>query len=169
MADLRVLIADDEAMARARMERLEKAGHIVGYTVILRADTVEAPVRGIINKLNVTTIGAVVQPGKDIIEIVPLDDTLLIEAQVRPQDVAFIRPDEKASVKLTAYDYLIYGSLEGKIERISADTITDERGERMYRVIVRTKQNHLKTVKKRCIALKTRLRSMWFSIPQRAG
>ncbi len=107
----------------------------------------KAPVRGVINKLNVTTIGAVVQPGRDIIEIVPLDDTLLIEAQIRPQDVAFIRPDEKASVKLTAYDYLIYGALEGRIERISADTITDERGERFYRVIVRTDQNHLKTEK----------------------
>ena len=62
-------------------------------------------------------------------------------------DVAFIRPDGKASVKLTAYDYLIYGALEGRIERISADTITDERGERFYRVIVRTDQNHLKTAK----------------------
>lgn len=102
-----------------------------------------APVRGVVNKLNVTTIGAVVQPGQQLIEIVPLDDTLLIEAQVRPQDVAFIRPDLDASVKLTAYDYSIFGSLPGKVERISADTITDERGESFYRVIVRTDRNYL--------------------------
>ncbi len=141
-----------QLQARERLAQIQPELSIVDETIKAAEDRVtrtalKAPVRGIINKLNVTTIGAVVQPGKDIIEIVPLDDTLLIEAQVRPQDVAFIRPDEKASVKLTAYDYLIYGALEGKIERISADTITDERGERMYRVIVRTKQNHLKTVK----------------------
>jgi len=102
-----------------------------------------APVRGVVNKLNVTTIGAVVQPGQQLIEIVPLDDTLLIEAQIRPQDVAFIRPDLDASVKLTAYDYSLFGSLAGKVERISADTITDERGESFYRVIVRTDRNYL--------------------------
>ncbi len=141
-----------QLQARERLAQIQPELAILDETIKAAKDRVtrtalKAPVRGIINKLNVTTIGAVVQPGKDIIEIVPLDDTLLIEAQVRPQDVAFIRPDERASVKLTAYDYLIYGSLEGKIERISADTITDERGERMYRVIVRTKQNHLKTKK----------------------
>lgn len=141
-----------QLQARERLAQIQPELAIVDETIKAATDRVsrtalKAPVRGIINKLNVTTIGAVVQPGKDIIEIVPLDDTLLIEAQIRPQDVAFIRPDVKASVKLTAYDYLIYGALEGRIERISADTITDERGERMYRVIVRTKQNHLKTVK----------------------
>lgn len=141
-----------QLQARERLAQIQPELAIIDETIKAAEDRVtrtalKAPVRGIINKLNVTTIGAVVQPGKDIIEIVPLDDTLLIEAQIRPQDVAFIRPDEKASVKLTAYDYLIYGALEGKIERIGADTITDERGERVYRVIVRTKQNHLKTVK----------------------
>ncbi len=141
-----------QLQARERLAQIQPELAIIEESIKAAEDRVtrtalKAPVRGIINKLNVTTIGAVVQPGKDIIEIVPLDDTLLIEAQIRPQDVAFIRPDEKASVKLTAYDYLIYGALEGKIERISADTITDDRGERMYRVIVRTRQNHLKTVK----------------------
>ena len=138
--------------ARERLAKVRPELSIADETIKAAKDRVtrtslKAPVRGIVNKLNVTTIGAVVQPGQDIIEIVPLDDTLLIEAQIRPQDVAFIRPDGKASVKLTAYDYLIYGALEGRIERISADTITDERGERFYRVIVRTDQNHLKTAK----------------------
>lgn len=109
---------------------------------VVRA-SLKAPVRGVVNKVNVTTIGAVVKPGQDLIEIVPLDDTLLIEAQIRPQDVAFIRPDQDASIKLTAYDYSIYGALEGKVERISADTITDERGESFYRVIMRTEQSQL--------------------------
>jgi membrane fusion protein, adhesin transport system len=103
----------------------------------------KAPVRGIVNKLNITTIGAVVQPGNDIVEIVPLDDTLLIEAQIRPQDVAFIRQGQEASVKLSAYDYSIYGALKGKVERISADTLTDARDETFYRVIIRTEQTNL--------------------------
>ena len=104
----------------------------------------KAPVRGIVNKLNINTIGAIVQPGQDLIEIVPLDDKLLIEANIRPQDVAFIRPSQEASVKLTAYDYLIYGALKGHVERISADTITDEQGETFYRVIVRIERTQIR-------------------------
>ncbi|NND49814.1 MAG: HlyD family type I secretion periplasmic adaptor subunit, partial [Rhizobiales bacterium] len=105
--------------------------------------TLRAPVRGIVNKMNLNTIGAVVQPGQSIIEIVPIDDALLIEARVRPQDVAFIRPEQAASVKLSAYDYRIYGALAGEVERISADTIADSEGDTFYRVIVRTNQNHI--------------------------
>ena len=71
-------------------------------------------------------------------EIVPLDDALLIEARIRPQDVAFIHPDQDASIKLTAYDYSVYGDLAGKVERIGADTQTDDRGNPFYRVILRT-------------------------------
>ena len=104
---------------------------------------IRAPVRGIVNKINKTTIGAVLQPGVDIVEIVPIDDGLLIEADIRPQDVAFIKPGEAASVKITAYDYLEYGALEGKVVRIGADTIEDKEGEELFRVIVRTETNHL--------------------------
>ena len=118
-------------------ESMKAANNRVG-----RAE-LRSPVRGIINKLNVTTVGAVVQPGQNIIEIVPLDDTMLIEAQIRPKDVAFIHPDQPASVKITAYDYTIYGALKGKVERISADTITDENQQTFYRVIVRTKENKI--------------------------
>ena len=85
---------------------------------------------GIVNKLNVNTIGAVVQPGASLMEIVPLDDTLLVEGRIRPQDIAFIRPEQAAVVKITAYDSSVYGSLKGKVERISADTIVDEKAER---------------------------------------
>jgi adhesin transport system membrane fusion protein len=110
-----------------------------------------SPVRGIVNKLNVTTIGAVVQPGANVMDIVPLDDTLLVEGRIRPQDIAFIRPDQDAIVKITAYDSQVYGSLKGKVERISADALEDpaqkggEKGESFYRVIVRTDKNYLGT------------------------
>jgi adhesin transport system membrane fusion protein len=115
---------------------------------VRRAD-LKSPVNGIINKLNVTTVGAVVQPGANLMDIVPLDDTLLVEGRIRPQDIAFIRPQQNAVVKITAYDSSVYGSLKGKVERISADAIADdkpdrgEKAESFYRVIVRTEKNHL--------------------------
>ncbi len=117
---------------------------------VLRAE-LKSPVYGIINKINVTTIGAVVQPGANLMDIVPLDDTLLVEGRIRPQDIAFIRPNQDAVVKLTAYDSSVYGSLKGKVERISADTIVDDKAENggrpetFYRVMVRTETNHLGT------------------------
>jgi adhesin transport system membrane fusion protein len=105
--------------------------------------TVVSPVRGIIKQLKVNTIGGVVQPGSDMLEIVPLDDSLLIEAKVRPQDVAFLHPGQKAMVKFTAYDYTIYGGLKANLELISADTITDEEGNSFYLIQVRTDKSHL--------------------------
>lgn len=114
----------------------------------LRRTELKAPVYGIVNKINVTTIGAVVQPGADIMDIVPLDDTLLVEARIRPQDIAFIRPGQDAVVKITAYEPTVYGSLKAKVERISADTIEEkvdkgEKAQTFYRVIVRTEKNFL--------------------------
>jgi len=117
----------------------------------VRRTELRAPVYGIVNKVNVTTIGAVVQPGASIMEIVPLDDTLLVEGRIRPADIAFIRPSQDAVVKITAYDSTAYGSLKGKVERISADTISEnagdknEKAETFYRVMVRTNTNHLGT------------------------
>ncbi len=105
--------------------------------------TVQSPVHGIIKQLKVNTIGGVVQPGSDLLEIVPLEDNLLIEAKVRPQDVAFLHPGQKAMVKFSAYDYTIYGGLKANLELISADTITDEEGNSFYLIQVRTNKNHL--------------------------
>ncbi len=105
--------------------------------------TVISPVYGIVNQLKVNTIGGVVQPGSDLLEIVPLEDNLLIEAKIRPQDVAFLHPGQKAMVKFSAYDYTIYGGLKAKLELISADTITDEEGKSFYLIQVRTDQSHL--------------------------
>jgi adhesin transport system membrane fusion protein len=110
---------------------------------------VTSPVRGIVNKLLVNTIGGVIQPGSDLVEIVPLDDTLLVEAKIRPQDIAFLHPGQEATVKFTAYDYTIYGGLKAKLEQIGADTITDEDKKTTYYIIkLRTDRSHLGTDEK---------------------
>lgn len=111
----------------------------------VKRTTVTSPVRGTIKQLLVNTIGGVVQPGSDLVEIVPLEDNLLIEAKVRPSDIAFLHPGLKAIVKVTAYDFSIYGGLEAKVEQISADTITDDEGESFYIVRVRTNQSYIDT------------------------
>ncbi len=84
-----------------------------------------------------------IQPAQPIIEIVPLDDSLLLETKIKPSDIAFIHPQQAAIVKITAYDSGVYGSLEGTVERISADTTADDNGETFYRVMVRTTKSHL--------------------------
>lgn len=104
---------------------------------------IKSPVKGIVKQIKINTIGGVIQPGMDLLEIVPLDDTLLIEAKIRPQDIGFLHPNQKANVKITAYDYSIYGGLEGIVEQISADTITDEKDESYYLIRVRTSKNFL--------------------------
>ncbi|CDF93651.1 HlyD family secretion protein [Pseudomonas sp. SHC52] len=107
---------------------------------------VTSPVRGIVNKMLVNTIGGVIQPGSDLVEIVPLDDTILVEAKIRPQDIAFLHPGQDATVKFTAYDYTIYGGLKAKLEQIGADTITDEDKKTTYYIIkLRTERSHLGT------------------------
>ncbi|MGD9808992.1 MAG: HlyD family type I secretion periplasmic adaptor subunit [Deferribacterales bacterium] len=104
---------------------------------------VRSPVDGTVNQLLVNTIGGVVKPGMDILEIVPDDDRLLVEAKIKPSDIAFIYPGLKAVVKLTAYDYAIYGGLEGEVVHISADTIVDEKREHYYLVRIKTDKNYL--------------------------
>ena len=104
---------------------------------------VRSPVHGIVKKIVTTTVGSVIQPGADLVEIVPLEDTLLIEAKIRPADIAFIRAEQKAVVKITAYDFSIFGGLESTVEHISADTIEDKDGESYYQIRVRTKTNYL--------------------------
>lgn len=103
---------------------------------------VKSPVRGRVQRLLANTVGGVVQPGKDIVEIVPLDDQLILEARVAPKDIAFIRPDQSATVKFTAYDFSIYGGLDAKVENISPDTVVDERGNAYYLVRVRTTRSN---------------------------
>ncbi|QXH51691.1 HlyD family type I secretion periplasmic adaptor subunit [Pseudomonas fakonensis] len=107
---------------------------------------VTSPVRGIVKQLLVNTIGGVIQPGSDIVEVVPLDDSLVIEAKILPKDIAFLHPGQEAMVKFTAYDYTIYGGLEAKLEQIGADTVTDEDKKTTYYPIrLRTEKSHLGT------------------------
>ncbi|MDX2434519.1 MAG: HlyD family type I secretion periplasmic adaptor subunit [Desulfobacterales bacterium] len=109
----------------------------------LRRTNVQSPVTGTINRLLVNTVGGVIQPGMDLVEIVPLEDTLVIETNIKPADIAFLRPDQDAKVKFTAYDFTIYGGLEAKLEHISADSITDDKGNSFYLVRLRTSKNYL--------------------------
>ena len=102
-----------------------------------------SPVKGTVKQIKINTIGGVIQPGMDLIEIVPSEDVLLIEADIRPADIAFLRPGQRAMVKITAYDFAIYGGLPAKLEHISADTITDEQGERFYQVRLITEKTNL--------------------------
>jgi adhesin transport system membrane fusion protein len=103
--------------------------------------TVRAPMKGIVKTIPNKTVGGVVQPGSAMAEIVPLDDSLLVETRIRPADIAFVHVGQRAVVKITSYDYSIYGGLEGKIEYISADSIQPQQGEPFYVTHVRTARN----------------------------
>ncbi|MEW8525978.1 MAG: HlyD family type I secretion periplasmic adaptor subunit, partial [Candidatus Thiodiazotropha endolucinida] len=110
---------------------------------------VRSPVKGTVKQVMINTLGGVIQPGMELMEIVPLDDSLLVEAKVGPKDIAFLHPGQKATVKLTAYDFAIYGALTGKVEHISADTIKEEHEqESFYLVRVRTDKTDLGTQEK---------------------
>ncbi len=105
---------------------------------------IRSPVNGTIKDIKISTVGGVLKPGEDVLEIVPKDDQLLVEANIRPGDIAFLHPKQAAMIKITAYDFAIYGGLKGELIDISADTITNEKGESFYRVRLRTFENTLK-------------------------
>ncbi len=109
---------------------------------------VTAPSSGIVKQIHVNTLGQVIRPGMDLVEIVPLEDNLLIEARIRPSDIAFLHPGQKATVKVTAYDFSIYGGLSGKVERISADSLKDERNQTYFLVEIITPKTNLGTADK---------------------
>ena len=134
----------------ARKELAETQGKLnalsegnVGLADKVKHSDIRSPVRGTVKRLLTNTVGGVVQPGKDVVEVVPLEDNLLLEAKVLPKDIAFLRPGQKAIVKFTAYDFSIYGGLEATLENIGADSITDERGNTFYTVKVRTTKSSL--------------------------
>lgn len=130
----------------ARKEMAEVLGKLnaLNEGAVALADRVDksqlrSPVRGRVQRLLANTVGGVVQPGKDIVEIVPLDDALVLEARVQPKDIAFIAPGQAATVKFSAYDFAIYGGMDALVENISPDTVVDERGNAFYLVRVRTR------------------------------
>ena len=130
----------------AEIEILEQS-EVVALDRVNRT-LIRSPVNGIVQRVLANTISSVIQPGEDLIEIVPIDDALLIEAKIRPVDIGFLSPGQDVIVKFSAYDYTIYGGLKGNLEYISADTIVDK-DESYYLIKVRTDANHLETDKER--------------------
>lgn len=135
-----------EDLAKANAEAQMLSAVIRGRSDSLSRLTLRSPVRGIVKDIKVTTIGGVVPPNGQLMQIVPLDEQLLIETRISPRDIAFIHPEQQAKVKITAYDYSIYGSLDGKVVTISPDTIQDEVKPEIfyYRVFIRTDSDVLR-------------------------
>ncbi|SSY80256.1 HlyD family type I secretion periplasmic adaptor subunit [Alysiella crassa] len=140
------LVKMETEFAQARENMLMRADPV------LRSE-IRAPLRGVVKNIQINTVGGVVQAGQEILEIVPLDEKLLVEAYIRPQDVAFMRPGLDAVVKISAYDYAIYGGLDGKVKFISPDTLSNQKradelkldqNQQYYRILVETNSNAIK-------------------------
>lgn len=140
-ASYRTDAANELNDALAELSQLKTANNAV-VDQVSRA-SVRSPVHGTIKKVHVNTIGGVVKPGMDLVEIVPIEDSLLVEAKVRPADVAFLHPGLNSTVKFTAYDFSTYGGLPARLEHISADTLKDKNDESYYLIRVRTDKNHI--------------------------
>ncbi len=132
-----------EEMNKRRSENNSLRETIVAVQDRLTRTEILSPMRGTVKRILINTMGGVIKPGETILELVPLDDTLVVEARIKPTDIGFIKPNQKAMIKLTAYDFSIYGGLEGFVEDISADTIEDKRGEPYYQVKLRTKKSNM--------------------------
>ncbi|WP_028631629.1 HlyD family type I secretion periplasmic adaptor subunit [Pseudomonas parafulva] len=139
------LVRAREELAKASAEADSLSEVIRGRSDSLTRLTLRSPVRGIVKDIEVNTLGGVVQPGGQVMKIVPMDERLLIETRIAPRDIAFIHPDQQAKVKISAYDYSVYGGLDGKVVGISPDTLQDEVKPEIYyyRVFIRTEQDSL--------------------------
>jgi len=127
--------------ALAESQRIEAQSK--GMEDSVNRTIIRSPVDGMVQKLYLHTIGGVVKPGMDMIEVVPIYDNLIVEVKVEPKDIAFVYADQKAKVKFTAYDFAIYGSLDAKVLTISPDTQTDQEGHTYYIVRLKTDKNYL--------------------------
>ncbi|WP_244116391.1 HlyD family type I secretion periplasmic adaptor subunit [Burkholderia gladioli] len=136
-------------LTKLELELAQTNESLVGRRDVLSRTSVVAPVYGTVKNVRVNTIGGVIQPGEHILEIVPLEDQLLVEGKIKPSDVAFLRPGQPAMVKITAYDFGIYGGLKGKVSYISPDTLKDDakaaagKDATFYRVQVLTDRAYL--------------------------
>jgi adhesin transport system membrane fusion protein len=137
-------------LAKFELELSQASENLIGRADVVDRTTILAPVKGTVKNIRVNTRGGVIQPGEPILEIVPLEDQLLVEGKIRPSDVAFLRPGLEATVKITAYDYAIYGGLKGRVEFISPDTLKDDQkaaagrpDDTYYRVTVLTDNSSL--------------------------
>ena len=142
-ADTRVQVGEE--LQRVNAEAEVQASVLRGRSDQLARQTFYAPMRGVVKDIAVTTIGGVIPPGGQLMTIVPMDDQLLIEARISPRDIAFIHPGQEALVKVSAYDYSIFGGLQGEVVTISPDTVRDEVNPEQlyYRVYIRTREDHL--------------------------
>ena len=156
-ADARIKL--DEIVTGTELDRAQEYSDVLKELATLKQNlkastdrlnrtVLVSPLRGIVNNLSVTTIGGVVRPGEEILQIIPLDEELFVEARVKPEDIAGVRPGQEATVKLSAYDYTIYGTLKGTVKLISADTFKDERsrapdGDPHYKVTLQVDTEHL--------------------------
>lgn len=131
-------IREELSSTLARLSTLSELE--TGLSDRVKMTQLRSPVRGTVKRVHFATIGGVAAPGKEIVEIVPLDDSLLLEARIKPQDIAFLRPQQAAMVKFTAYDFVVYGGLDAVVEHIGADTFMDEDGNPYYSIRVRTLQ-----------------------------
>ena len=127
----------------AEMKRIKKSQ--VALQDKVQRTLIHSPVNGIVKKMYVNTIGGVVQPGKEIMDILPTGENLLVEVRIHPKDIAFIYPHQRAVIKVTAYDFSIFGGLDGKVVRISPDSITGVDGQTYYQVWIETAKNYLGT------------------------
>lgn len=164
-ADARIKL--DEIVTQTELERAQSYSDTLKELGTLRQNfkaaqdqlkrtVLVSPMRGIVNNLSVTTIGGVVRPGEEILQIIPLDEELFVEARVSPKDIAGVRPGQVATIKLSAYDYTVYGSLKGEVRLISADTFKDERqadGDPHYKVTLRVDMSDL-SARQRNIAIR---------------
>lgn len=132
---------EEQTQVTAELSRLSESEQALEDRV--NRTLVRSPVRGIVKQLFIKTINGVVQPGMNIVEIVPLDDELLIEAKIKPSDIAYIYPGRTANVKFTAYDFAVYGGLKGTVTHVSADTILDDEGNSFYLVRIKTDKSYL--------------------------
>jgi len=162
LADARIKL--DEIVTGTELERAKALSDVLKELATLKQTLKSAqdqlnrtvlisPMRGVVNALAVTTIGGVVRPGEEILQIIPLDEALFIEARVKPEDIANIRPGQTVTIKLSAYDYTIYGTLKGKVAVISADTfktrqISSVEAEPHYRVRITLNQDDLSQTKR---------------------
>lgn len=149
-AEAKLREIDATFRAEAAQQLSQHRAELASVTQLLTGSQKEAgrqnllsPVYGTVKQIQIHTLGGVLQPAEALMEIVPIEDTLLIEAQIRPQDRGFIAPNQPAKIKITAYDYSIYGGLDAKVEQISADAIENERKELFFRVRLRTDRNFL--------------------------
>jgi adhesin transport system membrane fusion protein len=134
-------IGEELSKVTAEIERLKATSS--GLSDRVRQTAIRSPVRGTIKRVFFNTVGGVVLPGDEVVEVVPLDDTLLLEARVNPKDIAHLFPGQQALVKFTAYDFAVHGSLTAILEHIGADTVMDEDGNPYYTVKVRTTESSL--------------------------